>query len=102
MSNINVDRDAELDTYVRAFRPLPAQRGAVVAIAGKVVGVEIFDSATAFSRYVEKLVRAYALDAIERKADEPLAAPSEGDARAFLDLLTQSTAARSKSELLGS
>jgi hypothetical protein len=84
MSDIYLGRDAQIDTYVRTFRALPAQRGAVVAVAGKVVGIELFDSAAAFSRYLEKLVRAYALDAIEGNAGER-SAPSEGDARAFLD-----------------
>jgi hypothetical protein len=84
MSDIYLGRDAQIDTYVHAFRALPAQRGAVVAVAGKVVGVELFDSAAAFSRYLEKLVRAYALDAIEGNACEQ-SPPSEKDARAFLD-----------------
>jgi len=87
MSDIYVDRAAELNTYARAFRALPAQRGAVLAIGSKVVGIELFDSATAFSRYLEKLVRAYALDAIDRREGKPPAAASEGDARAFLDLV---------------
>jgi hypothetical protein len=96
MSDIYVDRDAQIAAYVRAFRPLPAQRGAVVAIGGKVVGVELFDSAAAFSRYLEKLVRAYGLDAIERKADAPPASASESDARAFLDRLCATQAERFK------
>jgi hypothetical protein len=96
MSDIYVDRAAELDTYVHAFHPLPAQQGAVVALGGKVIGVELFDSAAAFSRYLEKLVRAYALDAIERKADEAPVAASERDARAFLDLLWATHAERFK------
>jgi hypothetical protein len=86
MSDIYVDRAAQLDAYVRAFRPVPAQRGAVVAIGGKVVDVELFDAATAYSRYFEKLVRAYALDVIERAPGEQ-PAPPERDARAFLDLV---------------
>lgn len=86
MSDIYVDRAAQLDTFVQAFRPVLAQRGAVVAIGGKVVGVELFDAASAFSRYLEKLVRAYALDAIERAPGEQ-PAPTERDARAFLDLV---------------
>jgi ARG and Rhodanese-Phosphatase-superfamily-associated Protein domain len=95
MSDIYVGRAAQLDAYVRAFLPLPAQRGAVVAVGGKVVGVELFDSASAFSRYLEKLIRAYALDAIGREAiDEEV--PSEGDARAFLDLLWATHAERFK------
>jgi hypothetical protein len=95
MSDIYIDRAAQLDAYVRAFQPLPSQRGAVVAVAGKVVGVELFDSAGAFSRYLEKLIRAYALDAIGREANDE-EVPSEGDARAFLDLLWATHAERFK------
>jgi hypothetical protein len=129
LSDIYVNRAAQLDTYVRAFRALPAQRGAVVAIGGKVVGVELFDSANVFSRYLETLIRAYALDAIDRKEGKVPAAPgwarrffenwrvwlkwqrlnadrssrqtshtapSEGDARAFLDLIGATHAERFK------
>ena len=95
MSDIYVDRAAQLDAFVRAFRPVPAQRGAVVAVGGKVVGVELFDAASAFSRYLEKLVRAYALDAIERAPAE-LPAPPERDARAFLDLVAATHGERFK------
>jgi hypothetical protein len=95
MSDIYVDRAAQLDTYVRAFHSLPSQRGTVVAVGGTVVGVELFDSAVAFSRYLEKLVRAYALDAIERESGEQTA-PSEGDAQAFLDLVWATNAERFK------
>jgi len=55
-----------------------------VAIDGRPVGLELFDSAAAFSRYLEKLVRSYALDAIETARDKPLA-PSEAEVRRFLD-----------------
>jgi hypothetical protein len=95
MSDIYVDRAAQLDTYVHAFHPLPSQRGAIVAIGGTVVGVELFDSAVAFSQYLEKLVRAYALDAIERELGDQ-SAPSESDARAFLDLVLATNAERFK------
>src|SRR5437764_9355974 len=65
MSDIYVENAARLENYVRAFHAVAEQRGAVVAMDGKVVGLELFDSAVAFSRYLEKLVRAYALDAID-------------------------------------
>jgi hypothetical protein len=100
MADIYVDHAAQLDAYVRAFNPLPAQRGAVVAVGGKVVGVELFDSAAAFSRYLEKLVRAYALDAIERNAaanaGASTIAPSDRDASAFLDLIWSTNTERFK------
>jgi len=96
MSDIYVDRAGQLDTYVRAFHASPAQTGAVVAIGGKVVGLEFFDSAPAFARYLEKLIRAYALDAIDRTEGEPPDAPVGRGARAFLDLVSATHAERFK------
>jgi hypothetical protein len=52
----------------------------VVAIDGRPVALELFDSAAAFSRYPEKLTRSYALDAIETANGKPLA-PSEAKVR---------------------
>ncbi len=54
-----------LDTYSHAFRAEPGQRGAVAAIDGKVVGLELFDSAATFAKYLDKLVASYAFDALE-------------------------------------
>jgi hypothetical protein len=93
MSDIYVENTAQLDDYVRAFHAVAGQRGAVVAIGGKVVGLELFNSAAAFSRYLEKMVRAYALDAIERQESD-LPDPSDADAQAFLDLIWAAHAER--------
>ena len=84
MADAYESRDRQLSGYVSAFRPEKDQRGAVVAIDGKPVGLELFDSANAFARYLEKLVRSYALDAIETEAGRTVAA-SEADVRRFLD-----------------
>jgi hypothetical protein len=84
MSDAYESRAAQVEAYVRAFRPAPRQQGAVVAIDGRPVGLELFDSAAAFSRYLEKLTRSYALDAIETANGKPLA-PSEAEVRRFLD-----------------
>jgi hypothetical protein len=84
MSDAYESRAAQVEAYVRAFRAEPRQQGAVVAIDGRPVGVELFDSAAAFSRYLEKLTRSYALDAIET-VNEKLLAPSEAEVRRFLD-----------------
>ena len=42
------------------------------AIDGKPIGLELFDSSTVFARYLEKLMRSYALDAIETAEDRDL------------------------------
>lgn len=74
----------QLDAYAGAFRAEARQRGAVLAIDGKVVGLEVFDSATTFARYLEKLVRSYALDALETANGKHLAPPEE-DVRRFIE-----------------
>ena len=93
MSDIYETRSRDLDAYVRAFRAEPRQRGAVMAIDGKPVGLELFDSAAAFARFLEKLTRSYALDAIETQAGKALA-PSGADVQAFLDSICGAKAER--------
>ena len=93
MGDIYEGRGSQLNAYVKAFRAEPRQRGAVVAIDAKPVGVELFDSSTVFARYLEKLLRSYALDAIETAAGKPLA-PSEVDVRGFLDSIQAAAAER--------
>lgn len=62
-----------------------------MAIDGKPVGLELFDSANAFARYLEKLVRSYALDAIETEAGKTVPA-SEVDVRRLLDSVRSAAA----------
>lgn len=88
MSDAYESRGPQLEEYVRVFRAEPRQQGAVVAIDGRPVGLELFDSAAAFSRYLEKLTRSYALDALETANDlisQSGLAPSEAEVRRFLD-----------------
>jgi hypothetical protein len=93
MEDLFEARTNDLADYVRAFRTEPRQRGAVVAIDGRVAGMEVFDSAAAFARYFEKFVRSYAMDAIETKKDCVVTA-AEKDVRRFLDALQAATAER--------
>jgi hypothetical protein len=93
MEDLYEQRTSDLADYARAFRAEPRQRGAVVAIDGKVAGIELFDSAAAFARYFEKLIRSYAMDAVETKKDATVAA-AERDVRAFLESLKVATTER--------
>jgi len=93
MADAYESRGRQLSAYASAFRAEQGQRGAVVAIDGKPVGLELFDSANAFARYLEKLVRSYALDAIETEAGKTLA-PAEEDVRRFLGSIRSAAAER--------
>jgi hypothetical protein len=50
---------------VAELAPRPAQVGAVFTVGGTIAGAELFDRARTFATYLPKLVRGYALDAIE-------------------------------------
>ena len=83
MSDVYEQSAKRLAAYRGAFHAEPRQRGAVVAIDGRVAGVELFDSARTFSSYLPKLVNSYALDAIETAGDDERV-PSLKAIRAFL------------------
>ena len=93
MSDVYDESAPRLSGYATAFRAEPGQRGAVIAVDGKPIGVELFDSAAAFARYLDKLVRSYALDAIETETGKALA-PSAADVGRFLEAMQAATVER--------
>jgi hypothetical protein len=82
-----------LEGYSGAFRAEPGQRGAIAAIDGKAVGLELFDATVTFAKYLEKLVRSYALDALET-ADGSTVTPKTIEAEQFLSKLKKASAER--------
>ena len=86
--------EGDLDSYLQAFGCMQHQVGAVFAINCEVVGLEAFASPDTFGRFFAKLVKSYALDAIDAGADgkEAKAAPTD-QARRFL-----ASAAKAKTE----
>jgi hypothetical protein len=88
MDDIYVSRRAGIDAFVAALRPEPGQTGAVFVLNGTVQGLEIFDHPDAFAAMLPKLVRSWALDAIETPPGDVSAPPGE-EARAFLELVAE-------------
>jgi hypothetical protein len=58
-------RAHDLEDYSEAFHPVEGQLGFVASIGGEVVGIEAIGNARVFARVFPKLVRAYAIDAID-------------------------------------
>ena len=54
-----------LEDYLKAFRPVECQVGAIFAINGEVVGLECFGYQQTFSKFFRKLIQSYALDALD-------------------------------------
>jgi hypothetical protein len=82
MSRIYEDHDLRLQAYDEAFATVPRQVGAVFAIGGEIRGLELFDFPVTFARLFPKLLKSYALDALEWEEDS--SPPSEAIAQGFL------------------
>lgn len=65
MSDIFHATQVDLDACVANIQPVADQVGAVFLIGNKVAGVDLFGCSQAFRKLLPKLIRSYALDAIE-------------------------------------
>ena len=59
-----------LEEYVQAFKTSATQVGACFAINGRIRGIELFDVSDTCGKLMPRLIRSYALDAIE-EGDSP-------------------------------
>jgi hypothetical protein len=79
-----------IDSYITAFTPLDRQGGALFAVHGQLAGVEIFDRAGTWRRLAPKLIRSYAIEALEpAQAGERLDAQPESLLGCVLASVTQ-------------
>ncbi len=58
-----------VEEFVRAFTYEENQCGIAFAISGRLFGLDLFDSAEVMQKFFQKLVRSYALDALDSDAD---------------------------------
>lgn len=65
MSSIFKKKRNSITDYVKHFRLVDTQLGAVFVINGEIVGTDTFGKSETFSDVFEKLVESYALDAID-------------------------------------
>ena len=89
MSSMYEVHGGSIDEFVKAFTPGERQVGAVFFINGRVAGLELFDAASTWRAISPKLVRSYAIDAIDRPRTEA-ATPSPESAKAFCTALASS------------
>lgn len=77
---------ATLDDYVEKLSPEPDQLGAIFVTGPRQFGMDLFDRHETFAAFFPKLVRSYAIDAMERPPARDRAAQPK-HARAFVDRL---------------
>jgi hypothetical protein len=93
-------RQGDIERYREAFRLLPSQKGLLVLIAGKVVGMDMVSLESAYAQLHAKLIGSYAMEAVlgngrAEYADVPR------KARDFMEKAAQSAEEIHKSTGLG-
>ena len=73
-----VSRGATLEEYVQALPRLDGQSGVLVGIGGRLVCLDYVSRSDVFAGLYPKLLRGYALDAIESPVDRPLSKTAIG------------------------
>jgi hypothetical protein len=68
MEAMFMDHAASIDEFVEGMIPFPGQVGALFVIADRIAGMDLFKSDALFRKLLPKIVRSYALDAIDPDA----------------------------------
>jgi hypothetical protein len=66
MADLYEQQETRITDFVDAFEAEDGQVGAVFAIGPRIEGLEVFDNAETFAEMLPKLIRSYAIDAIDR------------------------------------
>ncbi len=75
-----------IEDFVKAFSPVEGQAGAIFAIGGRIAGLERFDHPATLTALLPKLVRSYALDALDsRYAGDSTGEQSEEERNLLLE-----------------
>ncbi len=80
-----------VEDYVKEFRAEKRQAGAMFAIGDRVEGFDLFDCPTTLKKMLPKLIRSFAIDALE-SVDTDSRVPEPADAESFLDKIRDARA----------
>lgn len=91
MADVFEEYQVDLKQISEAFTLVDNQVGAVIAIDGRVVGIEAFGAVDTFAKFFDKTVRSYALDAVDRRqrGQKSSRSSSPADAKRFIDSMTK-------------
>lgn len=70
MSAIYDNQRGNLDAFIKGFTIMEGQTGFVALINGKITGIEALSRPEAFKQTWHKLIKSYALDAIDMRMSE--------------------------------
>ena len=87
MADIYEQRRAGVDGHVQRLAAQAGQVGALFAIGDRIVGLDLFDSSATYAKLAPKLVRSYALDAVDLEESTQDRRAAIADVEAFLQRL---------------
>ena len=93
MSDMYESYAQDLERYLPNFNALNGQIGAMFSIDGMISGLDIFDKNSTLKKVLPKLVRSYALDAVETSSQKRNSA-IEGDVENFFGMIRAATIER--------
>jgi hypothetical protein len=91
MADMFDQHETPIEDYTRAFKAETCQVGVLFAIDGEAEGLDLFDAPETFASILPKLVRSFAIDALETANDETEAA-GLSTASQFLDRISAANA----------
>lgn len=92
MADMYDTKDTSIQDYVKHFKQIDNQVGAVFAINGTVVGMDCFGKPATFGTAFNKLTRSYALDAIDRLRKHKGEMAGANVAKSFLEAFANTDA----------
>jgi len=101
MADIYAKERSSLSNYVKHFRAVEMQVGAVFLINGKVVGLDTFGKPETLAKVFRKLVESYALDAVDWSEPGSEERHSGAEVRTFLEAARTSSVETHSSVGLG-
>jgi len=90
MSDIFEDNKVKVEEYVSAFTSVENQSGMLVMVGDDIIGLDLFDSVDTLKKLMPKLVRSFALDALEINRKE-VYQPSKEEAEKLLKNISDAT-----------
>ena len=84
---------SSIEEYVQTLPSIKDQVGAVFALNGRMVGLDLFDYPQTLSRLLAKLVRSHAMEALREPAVGTAAIP-QSKVQTFIDSVSQATTSR--------
>lgn len=89
MKDAYLQRQKDMEDYIKAFPLLDGQKGLIVFLNGQVLGSDYISRNSAYRRLHEKLIRSHAIEALSEPTEQPSEADLKIDGRLFLKALTE-------------